>query len=413
MQSSPASSIWGKSATELLDRPEPAKLTLPDFQSLCADFVDRIVWDRWSDEEIIDGLNLRAKYHNKRISKEDCTELIKARREAHERSGIELPDAVQPGREGLPHYIVPRKDKNHAGWFPRGHVSLIAGSSGMGKTTAMMYLLEDIRNSRSVAGHPAATADYRVLIVDRTVAALEESLEFKGLDETAVLSRAASTSHEDGDPAKVLRRHLRQWTEKAGTPPDVIFLEGIDFWVRKNNDLDAVFRFVKTLEPVAEAWNVAIVASIGSPKIKAKDNYVLTRDKVLGTSAWGRTTHTILFVERQEASDTRKITVLTRTGRDEHIYFRFDDGRAIFSDVEPSEEGLANLNVRTDQQKAIAKHQAEIKAMREIIEPMPAGEKIPLTVFDFIGKNLTRTQRMNELSMAGLVEKAGGCWRRK
>jgi RecA-family ATPase len=268
---------------------------------------------------------------------------------------------------------VPGKDKNYAGWFPRGHVSLIGGSSGMGKTTAMIYLLEDLRNGRPLGSHPAATADYRILIVDRTVEALEESLEFKGLDETEVLKRAASVSHEDGDPAKVLRRQLRRWKDETGTQPDLIFLEGIDFWVRKNNDLDAVFRFVKTLEPVAQAWNVAILASIGSPKIKAKDNYVLTRDKVLGTSAWGRTTHTILFVERLEASDSRKIAILTRTGRDEHIYFRFEDGRAIFSEVEPAEAGLADLNVQTDQQKAIARRQAELDEMRKAIEPLPAG----------------------------------------
>jgi len=278
----------------------------------------------------------------------------------------------------------------------------------MGKTTAMMYLLEDLRNGRPIVSHPAATADYRILIVDRTLAALEESLEHKGLETDEVLKRAASASHEDGDPAKVLRRQLRRWKEETGDQPDVVFLEGIDFWVRKNNDLDAVFRFVKTLEPVAEAWNVAIVASIGSPKVKAKDDYVLTRDKVLGTSAWGRTTHTILFVERLEASDTRKITILTRTGRDEHMYFRFEDGRAIFSDSAPSEEGLAKLNVGAD----LARHKAELQAMREMVGRAVAGAYIPTAVFDFVDK-AERTKHLNTLAMEGLIEKKRARWHRK
>lgn len=407
MQNSPANSIWGKTATELLERPEPARLSLPEFQSLCADFVDRILWDRWSDEEIFDALQLRAKYHNKKITPEDGRELIQARRDAHEKSGFELPEPVRPDTENLPHYIVPWKDKNYKGWFPRGTVSLVAGSSGLGKTTMLTYLLEDIRAGRPVLEHPAAPADYRFALVDRSLGALRETLEDKGLDTEAIVARSVEVSHEDGAAHKVLARLLRKWKEQDGTTPDIVVLEGIDFWVRKITDFDAVYQFIKKLEPVAEAWNVALVATIGCPKLKLKDGFRMTRDNVIGTSAWGRTCSTVLYLDLVGDTDERSVTIMPRNGRTEHMYFRFEEGQAIFSNMPRLEAGLKTLNERHPDT-----HEDELASMAARIEKMTPGAQFPASIFDGIPKPL-RTTRLYELASRGLVERRRERWYKK
>jgi AAA domain len=232
------------SAAELVETPVERftpKLTMDEFQRFMTEMLDGWFWDRLSDEELLDKLEGYARTYKKKVTREQFQNLIDARRCAHENSGIELPVPVMPEREDLPPYIVPRRDKNYAGWFPRGTVSLIAGSSGMGKTTMLLYLLEDLRAGRSILNHPPAKAEYCMGLVDRTIKALEESLEDKGLDTQAILARSVKISHADGDAAKVLNRQLRRWKRENSEQPDVVVLEGIDFWVRKINDFDAVY----------------------------------------------------------------------------------------------------------------------------------------------------------------------------
>jgi hypothetical protein len=169
--------------------------------------------------------------------------------------------------------------------------------------------------------------------------------------------------------------------------------------------------YIKSLEPVAADWNVALVATVGCPKMKAKDGYTLTRDNILGTSAWGRTCSTIVYIELLNVKDgngARQISILPRTGRGEHMYFRFEDGRAIFSDVPPS-EGLANLNLHADIRKGVE----DVDKMRMLVVPLAPGTRIPLTLFPFVGKNATRTLGMRTFATEGLVEKKGQQWFRK
>ena len=390
-------SLWEPQAAEqLVEKIELPKLSMRQFQEYCIDIVDHRLWDRLHDEEIVEWLQERARLYRKTVADDQFFQLIEARRAAHERSGIELPLPEDHGTCHEEKCLVPRRDSNHAGWFPRGTVSLIAGSSGAGKTVLLTHLLEDIRQGRSVQDHPPLAGEYRLLLVDRSKADLAESVEGKEISAADVLSRATEIDYRDGLPHKILPRLIRQWRREG--PVDGVIIEGLDFWQRKINDFEAVYDCVSKLAEVARAFNVAIIGTVGSPKMKSREKYTLTRDNVLGSSAWPRVCSTVIFVQRMEGCEVRQCTILTRTGRDEEIFLSFEDGRAVFSDVPPS-EGLNRLN-----------SQAARRIRESILETEP-GEEVSLRALS--GDSTTKREVAQELADRGFLEKTPtGRWRR-
>lgn len=392
------------SAVELCALPEMPKRSMRQFHGLASDLIDCWAWDRLSDGEIVD--KLRGYQGSANVTDEQIADLIQERRDIHEENGILLPLAVEPDTDKKPKYVVPRRDKNHAGWFQRGQVSLVAGSSGMGKTTLLLYLLEDMRDGRSVHYHPPVVADYVFGLYDRPKDALAESLEHKGLDTDGVLERAFPIEPGERNAPKAIDRILRQWKRENRQQPDVFVIEGIDFMAGRVNDPDVVVPFVKGLLSVAEAWNIAIIGTTGSPKQKEKDSYRLTRDSVIGTGAWSRMSNTIVHVALHDDNDengARQVTVLPRTGRNERFYFHFDEGLAVFSDV-PPHPGLKALNGRHPDRDEVAE-------LRAVVAALPSGTK--LDTRQLPGTNAEKPNRLKALAQDGIVEKRGRFWYRK
>lgn len=65
-------------------------------------------------------------------------------------------------------YLVAPIGSDYEGWFPYGELSLIAGSSGTGKTTIMIRVLDRISRGESVFGHLTTKRNYRIIFHDRS-----------------------------------------------------------------------------------------------------------------------------------------------------------------------------------------------------------------------------------------------------
>lgn len=241
----------------------------------------------------------------------------------------EKPDFIVPPHEGT---------KGVDGWFVRGEVSLVVGSSGSGKSTIMYQLLEQLRQGEPFFKHPAAQIDYRILSHDRSLRAFNRTARRLQLSPEAQ-NRVVFLDHEQRreHPANTLMWFLKQ-CETNGSVPDLVFIEGMDMWVPNAdvNNFNVVQEFLTALIDVATTWNVAIVGSVGSPKQKAKDKYTLQRDQVLGTIAWGRKAETIVYLELSDPEDPnspRRMTALLRNGPAERFNLAWVDGR-----LEPKEE---------------------------------------------------------------------------
>jgi hypothetical protein len=250
-------------------------------------------------------------------------------------------------------------------WFPKGEVSLIGAPSGAGKTSFGMNLLEQLRNGREVWGHPAKARDYRVLSHDRSKRSIVSTVRSLGLPVGEVLPRVIrlSTKQQLANPADVFGVCL-----SANPGVEVWFIEGLDMWIPEMNKMDVVAPIMDGLQRLATLHDVAVIATVGSPKQKGKDKYT-GRDALFGSAALARKAETIVTVgwtDDEDANSVRKVVVMPRTGASETLFFTWLKGR-----FDLTKEPQAVFNVGTDANRSITQAVAKRFADGSPVTYMP------------------------------------------
>jgi hypothetical protein len=83
---------------------------------------------------------------------------------------------------GEDYVLGPSKSAKFEGWFPLGEVSLIGGSSGAGKTTWALQMLEAQFRGQEFLGHETYELPYIILMKDRSKFGLRRT--FRRLETT-------------------------------------------------------------------------------------------------------------------------------------------------------------------------------------------------------------------------------------
>lgn len=234
-------------------------------------------------------------------------------------------------------------------WFPKGEVSLIGAPSGAGKTSFGLNLLEALRTGQEVWGHSAKARDYRVLSHDRSKRSIVSTVRSLDLPVEEVLPRVIrlTTKQQLSNPAEVLSVCLA-----ANPGVEVWFVEGLDMWIPEMNKMDVVAPIMDGLQRIATMHDVAVIATVGSPKQKGKEKYT-GRDALFGSAALARKAETIVTVgwaDDDDPNSVRKVVVMPRTGQAETLFFTWLDGR-----FELTREPQAVLNVGTDANRKLTK----------------------------------------------------------
>lgn len=214
------------------------------------------------------------------------------------------------------------------GWFPRGDISLVAASSGDGKTTFMADLLEKQLRGETVFGHTTNQWPYLVVMEDRGARSLRRTLNRMHIDPQHFPHARLTGGLAEGIQRAIMAERIM---------PAVVFLEGIDL-LNDASDGRNVSADLKLLQKVAEHYHVAIIGSTGSPKQKSKDRYIGLRDQVIGTSVWGRKTETIVVLQKENGKETDDVTIMTvlpRNDKPEVFNLVWDRGR--FRALRPEE----------------------------------------------------------------------------
>lgn len=118
------------------------------------------------------------------------------------------------------------------GWFPLGSPSVVAGSSGTGKTTLVMDLLEKQLAKDPACGHNTYGRPYVVIMVDRGEDSNKRTLERLGIDPDKVTVKYISPS--SGAEAMI---SVKDKIEEDGPDaiPQIVFIEGADMLVQDVN----------------------------------------------------------------------------------------------------------------------------------------------------------------------------------
>ena len=229
--------------------------------------------------------------------------------------------------------------KGHEGFLPVGEISLAGGSSGSGKTYAELMLLEAIRNGRKFCGHETTPMDYRILLHDRSKQSMARTVRETGHPLDEVMSRVIRLSPKEqaSTPAHVLKQYAQKF-------PNVRLwaIEGLDMWAEKGNEMKIVSAELDALERAAKRHGIVVYATMGSPKMRGKDQYE-GRDKLFGSSAYGRKAETIFLFDsfpEKENQRFKKCRVLVRNGRPEDFVFEFHPEHGFCQGSDPTEHAV-------------------------------------------------------------------------
>jgi hypothetical protein len=236
------------------------------------------------------------------------------------------------------------------GWYARGQVHLVAGPSGVGKSRWLYPALSAQFNKEEYFGHPSFGLPYLVIALDRGGHSLTRTLN--SMDLGSIRKHIQELDYCTGAEAF---KKIRDLVEKCAVTPAVLLIEGLDIMVEKPNDPAPVAQFLKMLAKLAFHYHIAIIGTVGSPKMKQKDGgFTSDRDSIFGSAIWGRMTDTIVvmkFIQNKSSGEVedafRKMKVMPRDGAPEKFVATFQGGRLVASDIDmadvetaPSDPGM-------------------------------------------------------------------------
>lgn len=225
-------------------------------------------------------------------------------------------------------YVMLPKESKFDGWFRRGSISLIGGSSGAGKTTLLFDLLQAQSTGEEYLGHKGAGLPFLVLFADRTREEMQDTVERMELPQDFPAAPLRICWGSEAAAA------ILDAVEKAGVPP-VVFVEGGDTLVQDASKVEHVSGFLSLLQEIAHHYNLALILSVGAPKTTAQGGYKLTRDRIFGSQIWPRMAGTVvsLNAEGDGTEDQRTLTIQHRNAKSEKINLVFCGGRLVVDSI--------------------------------------------------------------------------------
>jgi hypothetical protein len=172
---------------------------------------------------------------------------------------------------------------------------------------------------------------YLVIWQDRGEFDLQEQLDNMDLLENPPPYSLVTPEQSAMGPAKAVEEIYLSQVIK----PRAVFVEGVDMWSDDACDLRKVGTLCSEMRRVAERYDLAFIFSAGSPKRRIKEGYTTPRDRVIGSSAWGRKTSTLVeVVEEPDGAHHRIVTVLSRTARPQVMTMAMHNGRLVPAAIE-------------------------------------------------------------------------------
>ena len=245
--------------------------------------------------------------------------------------------------------------------LPTGEVHIIAGSSGAGKTTWLMQMLQMWSMGEPILDQESFPCSWAYIACDRGLQSVKTTMERVGVSFPGVYV----DSMVDNVNLDTLDRVLERIAYKK---IELLVLDGIGSVVPngKLNDYDTVANFLKGLtrwcanrvidweqeEGNGDGYRYGerrtIIAITHSPKMKEKEHYVLGRDKIIGSTAWGAFAETIITIEavlNKEGGaerELRQVSVMPRNAKNFDLQYGLDE-RGMFEQYTPTAGDSINV----------------------------------------------------------------------
>jgi hypothetical protein len=212
------------------------------------------------------------------------------------------------------------------GWFGRGRVSIVGGSSGAGKTSLMCDLLNQQWHKAQFLGHLGAGLRPLIIFADRGELSNAETFDRLGLADAKLPITHLSVCWDAAAAQRIL-----ELIEEQSPLPQIVFVEGADALVSDAAKTQVVAPFLDALQRIAAHYHIAIILSVGAPKSKPREQHTLKRDRIFGSQIWPRMADTIVTLEAvgDGTNDRRDLTVQHRNAKPEMFELEFQNGRLV------------------------------------------------------------------------------------
>jgi len=238
-------------------------------------------------------------------------------------------------------------------------------------------------------GHASFGLSFVVLGADRGKGANYRTMRRMRIPPETLSFRKLPTSFD--------RRAVQQiidTLEALPVMPAIVLLEGVDMMVSKVNDIQYVTIFMDLLHEVAERFHIAIICTLGSPKIKIGQGYAAKRDNMLGSSGWGRKCETYLNLQfpKNDDTDTRRILfMIPRNGKSEKITLEFNHGQLErIPDIVEDESEHTSTDIEWFQTQARLAKSDPTKRYWTVLDMHEAIGMAPSTVAKHVGHALSK-----------------------
>lgn len=212
------------------------------------------------------------------------------------------------------------------GWFGRGRVSIVGGSSGAGKTSLMCDLLNQQWHKAHYLGHAGAGLHPLIIFADRGELSNAETFDRLGLADAKLPITHLSVCWDAAAAQRIL-----DLIEEQNSLPQIVFVEGADTLVSDAGKTQVVAPFLSALQKIAAHYHIAIVLSVGAPKAKPREQHTLKRDRIFGSQIWPRMADTIATLEAvgDGTGGRRDLAIQHRNAASELFELEFKGGRLV------------------------------------------------------------------------------------
>jgi predicted transcriptional regulator len=229
-------------------------------------------------------------------------------------------------------YVLKPLAGEYDGWFVLGDVNTIGGSSGNGKTTLMVEMLRQQKDSKPYFGHDTCGLPYLILCADRGKNSTLRTLERMKIDPTAVNMKVLL-----GGIGRDAAVNIKRAIEAEPIRPAIVFVEGADMLVEDAGSMKFVVPFLDDLLAIAGHYHIAMILSCGAPKLKNKEKFISTRDNTFGSIAWSRKSETMVTLFQGAEKGKRVMCVDRRNGAPEEFPLMFRNGVLVIDTTPPAE----------------------------------------------------------------------------
>lgn len=243
--------------------------------------------------------------------------------------------------------------------LPVRRVHILAGPSGSGKTTYLFQHLPQWEKGQPIHNHASFPVPWLYISCDRPREEMDETFERVGIDPASVRSMCLmDEEHKHLETVEMLFQHVIK------NYPTVRLLVIDAFYVLtpegKYNDNAKVRKFLTNLSMHCKKYNITVLGTAHSPKMKEGESYLSPRECILGAIAWGAFSSTVLYIKpvqpEDPTNDERNLVIIPRNGKAEtYDYLLDDEGKLIAAPPKRKENPAANL--------------------REFIAALPLGEE--------------------------------------